>query len=153
MMLFVSYAKGGPLGDSGTRSGQMEELLAPARPVRRSTGVKVIKQSFYVYQDFDDELPGSYQTANSSGCVFHEFVQTLHSPRFHNAVARVIIENNLERMTKISLTAVSLRTSNWGVYRESGAESSRDDKFSPNVNLSFRKRISYLIRYCPTSTC
>ncbi|KAK6736843.1 hypothetical protein RB195_019500 [Necator americanus] len=29
------------LGYSGMRSGQMEELLAPARPVRRSTGVKV----------------------------------------------------------------------------------------------------------------
>ncbi|KAK6764273.1 hypothetical protein RB195_024551 [Necator americanus] len=32
-----------PLDDSGTRSGQMGELLAPARPVRRSTGVKVIE--------------------------------------------------------------------------------------------------------------
>ncbi|KAK6763244.1 hypothetical protein RB195_023814 [Necator americanus] len=32
-----------PLGDSGMRSGQMEELLASARPLRRSTGVKVIK--------------------------------------------------------------------------------------------------------------
>ncbi|KAK6763253.1 hypothetical protein RB195_023823 [Necator americanus] len=32
-----------PLGDSGMRSGQMEELLASARPLRRSTGVKEIK--------------------------------------------------------------------------------------------------------------
>ncbi|KAK6736143.1 hypothetical protein RB195_019052 [Necator americanus] len=32
-----------PLGYSGAQSGQMEELLAPARPVRRSTGVKVIE--------------------------------------------------------------------------------------------------------------
>ncbi|KAK6758355.1 hypothetical protein RB195_015895 [Necator americanus] len=32
-----------PLGYSGTRSGQMEELLAPARPFRRPTGVKVVK--------------------------------------------------------------------------------------------------------------
>ncbi|KAK6765546.1 hypothetical protein RB195_025450 [Necator americanus] len=40
MMLFVSTRREEPLGNSGTRSGQMEELLAPARPVRRSTGVK-----------------------------------------------------------------------------------------------------------------
>ncbi|KAK6764993.1 hypothetical protein RB195_025071 [Necator americanus] len=43
MMLFVSHAKEEPLGYSGTRPGQMKELLAPARPVQRSTGVKVIK--------------------------------------------------------------------------------------------------------------
>ncbi|KIH62188.1 hypothetical protein ANCDUO_07530 [Ancylostoma duodenale] len=29
-----------PLDDSGTREGQMEGLLAPARYIRRSTGVK-----------------------------------------------------------------------------------------------------------------
>ncbi|KIH44182.1 hypothetical protein ANCDUO_25800 [Ancylostoma duodenale] len=32
-----------PLDDSGTREGQMEGLLTPARYIRRSTGVKVIK--------------------------------------------------------------------------------------------------------------
>ncbi|KAK6762491.1 hypothetical protein RB195_023278 [Necator americanus] len=31
-----------PLGDSGTRSAQMEGLLAPARPVRRTQGVMLI---------------------------------------------------------------------------------------------------------------
>ncbi|KAK6760826.1 hypothetical protein RB195_022043 [Necator americanus] len=40
MMLFVSHAKGGTTGELWTRSGQMEALLAPARPFRRSTGVK-----------------------------------------------------------------------------------------------------------------
>ncbi|KIH67519.1 hypothetical protein ANCDUO_02147 [Ancylostoma duodenale] len=37
-----SYPSSGqnPLDDSGTREGQMEELLAPARYIRRSTGVK-----------------------------------------------------------------------------------------------------------------
>ncbi|KAK6734881.1 hypothetical protein RB195_018208 [Necator americanus] len=43
MRFNASTRKEEPLGYSGTRSGQMEELLAPARPVRRSTGVKVIK--------------------------------------------------------------------------------------------------------------
>ncbi|KAK6762239.1 hypothetical protein RB195_023089 [Necator americanus] len=45
MMPIVSHAKGGTnqKEESGTRSRQMEELLAPARPARRSTGVKVIK--------------------------------------------------------------------------------------------------------------
>ncbi|KAK6761158.1 hypothetical protein RB195_022284 [Necator americanus] len=35
-----------PLADSGTQSGQMEELLALVLSVRRSTGVKVIKEQF-----------------------------------------------------------------------------------------------------------
>ncbi|KAK6739655.1 hypothetical protein RB195_008260 [Necator americanus] len=38
-----SARKEEPLGYSGTRSGQMEELLAPPRPVRRSTRVEVIE--------------------------------------------------------------------------------------------------------------
>ncbi|KIH69408.1 hypothetical protein ANCDUO_00248 [Ancylostoma duodenale] len=52
-----------PLNDSGTREGQMEGLLAPARYVRRSTGVKVIKvtvfsgpslpQPFLAYDQFN----------------------------------------------------------------------------------------------------
>ncbi|KAK6763229.1 hypothetical protein RB195_023802 [Necator americanus] len=45
MMLFVSHAKGGSTGDSGTRSRQKEELLAPARPVRKSMGVKEAVES------------------------------------------------------------------------------------------------------------
>ncbi|KAK6765545.1 hypothetical protein RB195_025450 [Necator americanus] len=52
MMLFVSTRREEPLGNSGTRSGQMEELLAPARPVRRSTGVK---------QKHESELDAFYE--------------------------------------------------------------------------------------------
>ncbi|KAK6749172.1 hypothetical protein RB195_001650 [Necator americanus] len=49
MMLFGPARKEEPLGDYGTRLGQMEELLAPARPVRRSTGVKVIKMIYHTH--------------------------------------------------------------------------------------------------------
>ncbi|KIH53259.1 hypothetical protein ANCDUO_16618 [Ancylostoma duodenale] len=42
-MLSVSLDGQNPLDNSGSRDGQMEGLLAPARYIRRSTGVKVIK--------------------------------------------------------------------------------------------------------------
>ncbi|KIH68990.1 hypothetical protein ANCDUO_00670 [Ancylostoma duodenale] len=42
-----------PLDDSGTREGQTEGLLAPARYIRRSTGVKVIKGEWAAVTIFD----------------------------------------------------------------------------------------------------
>ncbi|KAK6765911.1 hypothetical protein RB195_025680 [Necator americanus] len=40
-MLVVSNAKGGIHTDSGSRSEEMEKLLVPARPIRKTTGVKL----------------------------------------------------------------------------------------------------------------
>ncbi|KIH53054.1 hypothetical protein ANCDUO_16829 [Ancylostoma duodenale] len=42
-MLFVSLEQTEFIGRSGMREGQMEGLLAPARYIRRSTGVKVVE--------------------------------------------------------------------------------------------------------------
>ncbi|KAK6765536.1 hypothetical protein RB195_025443 [Necator americanus] len=57
-----------PLGESGTRWGQMEELLAPARPVRRSTGVKDVTQFCEdVHKDVRTDVP-PVPKGNKSNC-------------------------------------------------------------------------------------
>ncbi|KAK6753614.1 hypothetical protein RB195_012915 [Necator americanus] len=53
-----------PLANSGIRSGQMEGLLAPARPVRRRIRGKVIKMMNY------SELKATHKAITGQNCFF-----------------------------------------------------------------------------------
>ncbi|KIH62951.1 hypothetical protein ANCDUO_06761 [Ancylostoma duodenale] len=73
-MIFVSLERTESTDNSGSREGQMEGLLAPARYIRRSTGVKVTKQ-------IDDGFSKNTHRQNVDGVVLCSYEHSSPSIR------------------------------------------------------------------------